>query len=103
MYEKIVVPLDGSPLAEVALPYAEELAGKMGSEIMLLSVLVSEEAQEYQNHHIYATKMVEATRRQVTKYLKEPGEHNNQSSIQPPGSVTPPRGFWTASTRRLRT
>lgn len=72
MYEKIVVPLDGSPLAEVALPYAEELAGKMGSEIMLLSVLVSEEAQEYQNHHVYATKMVEATRHQVTKYIKEP-------------------------------
>ncbi len=26
MYKKILVPLDGSELAEVALPYAEELA-----------------------------------------------------------------------------
>ena len=36
MYEKILVPLDGSELAEVALPYAEELAGRMGSEIILV-------------------------------------------------------------------
>ena len=32
MYEKILVPLDGSELAEVALPYAEELAGRLGSD-----------------------------------------------------------------------
>ena len=39
MFEKIVVPLDGSKLAEVALPYAEELGAKMDSNIVLLSVL----------------------------------------------------------------
>jgi nucleotide-binding universal stress UspA family protein len=39
MYNKIVVPLDGSPLAEVALPYAEEVAGKLGKKITLLTVL----------------------------------------------------------------
>ena len=43
MYDRLVVPLDGSKLAEVALPYAEELAGKMNSEIVLLSVLESGE------------------------------------------------------------
>ena len=73
MYEKIVVPLDGSPLAEVALPYAEEIAGKMGSEIILLSVLPSEEAHEYQNHHSYSTKIVEVTKRHVEKYLEISG------------------------------
>ena len=29
MYEKILVPLDGSELAEVALPYVEELAARL--------------------------------------------------------------------------
>jgi nucleotide-binding universal stress UspA family protein len=72
MYQTIVVPLDGSPLAEVALPYAEEIAGKMGSEIILLSILQSEEAQEYRNHHSYAVKIVEATKRHVEKYLEKP-------------------------------
>ena len=69
MYKKVVIPLDGSPLAEVALPFAEELAGKMGSEIILLSVLQSEEAHEYQKHQIYATKIVNLTKRHIEKYI----------------------------------
>lgn len=74
MREKIVVPLDGSRLAEVALPYAEELAAKMGSEIILLSILPSEETHEYQKHQSYATKIVNVTRRHAEKYLDKSGK-----------------------------
>lgn len=35
MFEKILVPLDGSDLAEVALPYAEELSKRLGSGLVL--------------------------------------------------------------------
>lgn len=70
IYKKVVVPLDGSPLAEVALPYAEEVAGKMGSDIVLLTVLPSEEPEDYQNHHNYAKKIEDVTKRQVEKYFK---------------------------------
>ena len=38
MIKRILVPLDGSKLAECALPYAEELAEKLGSEVALVSV-----------------------------------------------------------------
>ena len=38
MYEKILVPLDGSELSEIAVPYAEELAERLGSEITFLYV-----------------------------------------------------------------
>jgi nucleotide-binding universal stress UspA family protein len=39
MYKKILVPLDGSKLAECALPHAEELAkGCGGAELILISV-----------------------------------------------------------------
>ncbi|MEW5985716.1 MAG: universal stress protein [Chloroflexota bacterium] len=38
MFKHILVPLDGSPLAEAAIPAALELAGKFGSEITLLRV-----------------------------------------------------------------
>lgn len=38
MYEKILVPLDGSALAEEAIPHAEDIARRMGSEIVLLRV-----------------------------------------------------------------
>ncbi|MEN8614871.1 universal stress protein [Dehalogenimonas sp. THU2] len=39
MFRKILVPLDGSPTAETVLPCAEEIAGRMGSQITLLGVL----------------------------------------------------------------
>jgi len=73
MHERIVVPLEGSQLAEVAMPYAEELSGKTGAEIILLSVLQSEEAHEYQKHQIYATKIVNVTKRHIEKYIEKSG------------------------------
>lgn len=39
MHEKMLVPLDGSELAEVVLPYAEELASKLKTEVALLQVV----------------------------------------------------------------
>jgi nucleotide-binding universal stress UspA family protein len=39
VYKEILVPLDGSELAEVALPYAGELAVKLGTGIKLLRVV----------------------------------------------------------------
>ncbi|MDD5095328.1 MAG: universal stress protein [Dehalococcoidia bacterium] len=38
MYEKILVPLDGSAAAERCLPYVEEIAARTGSAIFLISV-----------------------------------------------------------------
>ena len=38
IYRKILVPLDGSELAEVALPYAEGLAVKFDADLILLGV-----------------------------------------------------------------
>ena len=39
MYKTILVPLDGSELAETVLPHVEELARLFGSTVVLLSVL----------------------------------------------------------------
>ena len=39
MYKRIVVPLDGSGLAEQALPHAVAQAGQFGAEVILLKVL----------------------------------------------------------------
>ena len=72
MYNKVIVPLDCSPLAEVALPYAEEIAGKMGSDIVLLTVLSTEDQKEYQDYLTYSKKILNATKHQVKKYLKDP-------------------------------
>jgi nucleotide-binding universal stress UspA family protein len=39
MYKKILVPLDGSKTAEIALPHAESLARQYDAELLLLSVI----------------------------------------------------------------
>jgi nucleotide-binding universal stress UspA family protein len=39
MYKRILVPLDGSKLAEQAIPHAATLAEQFGAEIVLLKVL----------------------------------------------------------------
>lgn len=73
MYEKILVPLDGSELAEVALPYAEELAGRLSSEVTLLYVSEMLEDPYQHMHESYLGKMIETTRQGIKSYLEKPG------------------------------
>ena len=40
MYKRILLPLDGSPLAEQALPHAIAMAERFQSELVLLRVLI---------------------------------------------------------------
>jgi nucleotide-binding universal stress UspA family protein len=72
MYDKILVPLDGSELAEIALPYAEELAGILGSEVILIQVSESTEDKHYHTHELYMEKMVEDTKQRVQRYVDKP-------------------------------
>lgn len=74
MYEKILVPLDGSEIAEVALPYAEEMAGRLGSEITLISVSHSAEEQDQQMFQSYIQKTVESVRERAERYFERPSE-----------------------------
>jgi len=78
MYKKILVPLDGSELAEVALPYAEELAGGLGSEIALIYVLTSiNGATKEQCHHLhefYMQKIVESTKYSIKRNFSNSAE-----------------------------
>ena len=57
MWEKILVPLDGSDLAEIALPYAEKLAIAFGSEVALLYVSEAAEDQYRHMHQLYIEDM----------------------------------------------
>ena len=72
MYQRILVPLDGSDRAELALPFAEELAAKLGSEIILLCVSDSAEAEDYAKHEIYLEQITEAVKRAAKKLLTNP-------------------------------
>ena len=56
MFEKILVPLDGSELAEKALPYAEELAVKLGSEVTLVTIGTQAENVQHPENRVYLSK-----------------------------------------------
>lgn len=62
MYEKILVPLDGSELSELALPYSEDLSEKLGSEIILLHVCEPPGSRCFHIHHLYMERMSEITK-----------------------------------------
>jgi nucleotide-binding universal stress UspA family protein len=76
MYEKLLVPIDGSELAEIALPFAEELAGRLGSQIDLLYVSESGKDPYRRMHRLYLQKMVDGVRRGVRRYVPKSASDN---------------------------
>jgi nucleotide-binding universal stress UspA family protein len=71
MFETIVVPLDGSSTAEVALPYAEEIAGRMGSKLSLIFV---REPNDYRSENIigcYLESMAQRSQKATERFLAE--------------------------------
>ncbi|MFC2008085.1 universal stress protein [Chloroflexota bacterium] len=67
MFERILLPLDGSQLAESAIPYGEELAGRLGSEVILLHAFASQQQPFYYMHKLYLENMASTIRHNVKK------------------------------------
>lgn len=65
MIEKILVPLDGSKLSEVALPWAEAISSRLGAVITVIHV--SEMAKDPHDlfHQAYIHKIVDATKQGI--------------------------------------
>lgn len=62
MFKKILLPLDGSELAEVVLPYGEELASRLDSELILFHVCNPEHQQYHHMHCMYLSGMGDVMR-----------------------------------------
>jgi len=67
MWKRILVPLDGSNLAELALAYAEELATAFGSELVLLYVSEPKESQYRPMQQLYIDGVVKRVGERVKK------------------------------------
>lgn len=65
MFKQILVPLDGSNLAELALPYTEELASAFNSEVTLLFVCDTPHCQQRYEHQVYVEKTAELVREHI--------------------------------------
>lgn len=67
MFERIMLPLDGSEVAEIALPYGEELARRLGSEVILLHVPGSEHQQYERMHKMYLDRLAETVKHNIRR------------------------------------
>lgn len=82
MYKKILVSLDGSELSEMALPLAEGLAGRLGSEITLVYVSESTEDPCYRMCQCYLEKMVQDVKSGVEESIGKPvGKENKVNPV----------------------
>jgi nucleotide-binding universal stress UspA family protein len=73
MYERLLVPLDGSKLAEAALPYAEELAGMFDSELLLLEVCEPDQMEFSHMCQLYIEQMGKLAKQHIEEYYKKEG------------------------------
>jgi nucleotide-binding universal stress UspA family protein len=71
MYKKILVPLDGSPLAEAALPHAEAIAKSEGAEIVLLRVPTMPAAEFLGRDPSLAIKIQEEEEAEAKRYVNK--------------------------------
>jgi nucleotide-binding universal stress UspA family protein len=65
MFGKILVPLDGSILAELAIPYVRDLADQLKAEIYLLHVCPEEHQAYLHMHQIYLNVLAENLRKEM--------------------------------------
>jgi nucleotide-binding universal stress UspA family protein len=67
MYKKMLVPLDGSALAETIVPYATEVAGRLGLELVLLHVCVDNWSETEHLCQVYLDHVANLARKESRK------------------------------------
>ena len=65
MYRRILVPLDGSELAETVLPYAKELAERLDVDVIILHVYRQRHGEHEPMHRAYVERASGKVRRQM--------------------------------------
>ena len=85
MYERILVPLDGSMVGEAALPYVEDLVVKLAScakvEVNLLQVITS------LSHYVLAgetSAQIPYTERELAQIKKKATEYLEKAAPEKP-------------------
>jgi nucleotide-binding universal stress UspA family protein len=78
MFERILLALDGSELAESALPYVCDLASQLNAEVFLLHVCPQEHQSYLHMHQIYMNTIAETLSKRIAQY----SEGRSQAKVQ---------------------
>lgn len=81
--KRVVVPLDGSELAETAIPHAAELAGKMDLDMVLLrAYALTTPLYSGENYAPDLAELWEQTRKEAGEYLEEKARHLQKQGLR---------------------
>ena len=69
MYKRVVVPLDGSPLAEGMLRFIVDIAGPLDLEVILLRVIRPEPPQVMETSRVVVLEDIESRMAEAREYL----------------------------------
>ena len=87
MYQRMLVPLDGSELAEVVFTYAKELAGRLDLEVILLHVCSPGERELVPLHRAYVERAAEIVKRQSEEVQQETGKKPGGRTVEARGEL----------------
>jgi len=87
MYQRLLVPLDGSELAEVVFPYAKELAGRLNPEVILLYVCSPALHEFVPMHRAYIERAAGIIKRQSKEAQKSTGVQPKAKPVKVRGDL----------------
>jgi nucleotide-binding universal stress UspA family protein len=87
MYKRMLVPLDGSELAEVVFAYAKELAARLSLDVTLLHVCSPAEQELASLHRAYIERAAEIVRRHSEEVQKKAGIQQGSKEIATRGEL----------------
>ena len=82
MYKRVVVPLDGSPLAEGMLRFIVDIAGPLDLEVVLLRVIRPEPPQIEESSRFVVVEDIAARMAEAQEYLAPLGRELNMRGIR---------------------
>ena len=87
MYERMLVPLDGSELAEVVFTYAKELAVRLDLDVILLHVYNPRDHELVPIHRAYVERAAERIRRQSQEVQQRMGAQPGGKAVEARGEL----------------
>jgi len=87
VYKRMLVPLDGSELAEVVFNYAKELAGRLDLDVILLHVHGPGERELVPLHRAYVERAAEIVRRQSEEVQQRTGTRPGGKALEVRGDL----------------
>jgi nucleotide-binding universal stress UspA family protein len=87
MYRRMLVPLDGSELAEVVFPYIKELAARLEIDVILLQVAGPVLGQFGPMRRAYIDRVIEIVRREIRDIQSDIGTRLETKPIEVRGEL----------------